>query len=547
MKTRLGLAVAAGREVSSLYHDHHHPHSPINPLPYPSQSTAITLRRQARHWSKSAHKRPTTRPVNDADASSSSPPSPNTPHFSKRKKKGSPAWNKLYQRHARHTQCDDPTVPISAVELQAHAALQQAHDEFNIAHEHWKEQHYLDRWFASTFLHPLQSNLDDAIASFWNEEKALTIRTAPFLCEDDTDDDRYHPTKKPPTVPTNSHFPATEPNSPNSAEKRTKKPTTTTTNAHADNQGNPNPPDGESSTLLSTSQYPIRDDSITTNHDAHGQAIPTELNNLALPPLPLTKPAIPQGPEPTWDPIVPPTIKSTNHPTYTNTEPPKPPPTPLTDPPPNPTNHMPHHTSHSPVRTNMHNECNTPSPTPNSPIDNISTPDIDEFPELDSVFQSIDSFVNDNIIENQVATINCTPNNSRPQPTKHTSTIYSQNCQGLWRRARDEDGNVLHQQPRDTAKFEKLIDKMRQDDIGAWLIQETWEEDDEFDVEIGGYHIFRHNKATGESGKDHLFKGVAIVLSPDYYQAWKAAGSPPPITTDPTSQFAGRFISITVK
>ena len=51
----------------------------------------------------------------------------------------------------------------------------------------------------------------------------------------------------------------------------------------------------------------------------------------------------------------------------------------------------------------------------------------------------------------------------------------------------------------------------------------------------------------GESGRDHLFKGVCIILSPEYYNAWKAAGSPPPITTDPKGQFAGRFISLTVK
>ncbi len=143
--------------------------------------------------------------------------------------------------------------------------------------------------------------------------------------------------------------------------------------------------------------------------------------------------------------------------------------------------------------------------------------------------------------------------NQPPRPhdsgsLEHVSTIYSQNTNGLWRRARDNDGNILYDKPRDTTKLENLIDRMRQDNIGAWFVQETWEEDDKFDVEIGGYHVFRHNCTPGESGRDHLFKGVCnIILSPEYYNAWKAAGSPPPITTDSKGQFAGRFISLTVK
>ena len=74
-------------------------------------------------------------------------------------------------------------------------------------------------------------------------------------------------------------------------------------------------------------------------------------------------------------------------------------------------------------------------------------------------------------------------------------------------------------QPRDTSKLKKLIDKMRQDQIGAWLVQETWEEGEEFDVEVGGYHIFRHNSEVGADGRNHLFRGVAVILSPEYYEA----------------------------
>jgi len=85
---------------------------------------------------------------------------------------------------------------------------------------------------------------------------------------------------------------------------------------------------------------------------------------------------------------------------------------------------------------------------------------------------------------------------------------------------------------------------MQQHDVGAWLLQETWEEGDEFDVDIGGYHIFQHNALRGENGRQHLFKGVVIILSPTFYQAWGAAGSLPPITTDPDDKFSGRIICL---
>jgi hypothetical protein len=60
---------------------------------------------------------------------------------------------------------------------------------------------------------------------------------------------------------------------------------------------------------------------------------------------------------------------------------------------------------------------------------------------------------------------------------------------------------------------------MRQQDVGAWLIQETWEEGDDFNVESGGYHIFHHNANQGANGRHHLFKGVAIILSPLFHEA----------------------------
>jgi hypothetical protein len=87
---------------------------------------------------------------------------------------------------------------------------------------------------------------------------------------------------------------------------------------------------------------------------------------------------------------------------------------------------------------------------------------------------------------------------------------------------------------------------MQVDNINAWLVQETWLEEDDFNTDIGSYHLFRHNSPVGTTGRNHLFHGVAIILSPRFL-AWKAAGSPSPITTGPTGDFAGRFISLNLK
>ena len=79
--------------------------------------------------------------------------------------------------------------------------------------------------------------------------------------------------------------------------------------------------------------------------------------------------------------------------------------------------------------------------------------------------------------------------------------------------------------------------------LDVYFLQDTWLEDGEFDVDIGGYHIFCHNGPNG----NHLHHGVAIVLSPCYYAGWKAAGTAPLITTNTVSEFVGCFIGITIK
>ena len=88
---------------------------------------------------------------------------------------------------------------------------------------------------------------------------------------------------------------------------------------------------------------------------------------------------------------------------------------------------------------------------------------------------------------------------------------------------------------------------MRQHDVGAWLHQETWAEGDNFDTEIGGYHVFCHNADRGTTSRQHLFRGVAIILSPQFHEAWKLAGSPPPITIDPGEDFTGRLLRLNLK
>ena len=123
------------------------------------------------------------------------------------------------------------------------------------------------------------------------------------------------------------------------------------------------------------------------------------------------------------------------------------------------------------------------------------------------------------------------------------SNMLTQNAHGLRRRARDSDGHILPNSPFDYTRYEHLITTMKLKDIDVFFVQETWLEGDVYDETINGYHVFRHNGGVGH----HNFRGVAIVLSPKYYDGWKAAGARPPITTDTTGEFAGRFISLNIK
>ena len=83
---------------------------------------------------------------------------------------------------------------------------------------------------------------------------------------------------------------------------------------------------------------------------------------------------------------------------------------------------------------------------------------------------------------------------------------------------------------------------MKTKSLDVYFVQETWLEGDALDEVINDYHVFRHNGGKG----NHNFRGVAIILSPRYYEGWKAAGARPPLTTDATSEFAGQYISINI-
>lgn len=130
-----------------------------------------------------------------------------------------------------------------------------------------------------------------------------------------------------------------------------------------------------------------------------------------------------------------------------------------------------------------------------------------------------------------------------PSSCQHDiSTFATQNTHGLRPLPRDSEGKLITSKPYDYTRYEHLITMMKTKNLDVYFIQETWLEDDVFDETINGYHVFRHNGSKG----NHNFRGVAIILSPRYYDGWKAAGAKPPLTTDATSEFAGRFISINI-
>ena len=101
------------------------------------------------------------------------------------------------------------------------------------------------------------------------------------------------------------------------------------------------------------------------------------------------------------------------------------------------------------------------------------------------------------------------------------STYCTQNAHGLWGLVTDEDGNRLSNQPWDMTRFEHLVASMKVKCLDVYFLQDTWLEDDKFDIDVKGYHVFCHNGPNG----NHLHHRVAIVLLPCYYAGRKSAGA----------------------
>ena len=65
---------------------------------------------------------------------------------------------------------------------------------------------------------------------------------------------------------------------------------------------------------------------------------------------------------------------------------------------------------------------------------------------------------------------------------------------------------------------------------------------------VQGYIVLWHNQEERTIGaKGRIPGGVAIILSPTAVEAWRAAGSKPPITTPLDSSFFGRFIGVKLR
>ena len=111
------------------------------------------------------------------------------------------------------------------------------------------------------------------------------------------------------------------------------------------------------------------------------------------------------------------------------------------------------------------------------------------------------------------------------------STFVTQNVHRLRRLPQDTNGKLITTKPYNYTCYQHLVAMMKTKSIDVYFVQETWLVGDAFDKVINGYHVFRHNGGKGT----HNFRGVAISLSPRYYQGWRATGARPPLTTNATS------------
>ena len=94
------------------------------------------------------------------------------------------------------------------------------------------------------------------------------------------------------------------------------------------------------------------------------------------------------------------------------------------------------------------------------------------------------------------------------------STFATQKTHGLCRLPRDTIGKLMTTELYDYTCYKHRISMMKTKSLGVYFVQETWLEGNTFDEVINGYHVFRNNG--GKS--NHNFRGVAIILSPQYNQ-----------------------------
>ena len=101
-------------------------------------------------------------------------------------------------------------------------------------------------------------------------------------------------------------------------------------------------------------------------------------------------------------------------------------------------------------------------------------------------------------------------------------------------------------------KIESAIETVldHSNDIGAICIQETHCLDYET-IEARGCLILHHNydlrkDRPSKKKKGREMRGVAIILSPEFKEAYKNAGSPEPIVTPKKGRHVGRFIGVSL-
>jgi hypothetical protein len=130
------------------------------------------------------------------------------------------------------------------------------------------------------------------------------------------------------------------------------------------------------------------------------------------------------------------------------------------------------------------------------------------------------------------------PSTSPVPPVADTLCIIG--CKDLMKKYVLESRNFVSQNTRgwcSSRKFESIIELMINHNIRFMFSQETWEPKD-YIKSVRGHLVLHHNVSSDHWNKTTrkkqggIRKGVPIIiLSPEFAEACKRAGSPPPITT----------------